>query len=59
MMELPTDPYMLLSVVNTKLRDEYSDLDAMCEDFGIDRSGLEERLKAAGFEYKPRLNQFR
>ena len=37
-MELPKDPFMLLSVVNTKLRDCYADLDALCEDMGTDRS---------------------
>lgn len=58
-MELPTDPYMLLSVVNTKLRDEYSNLDALCDDLDIDRADLEARLKGAGFEYKPATNQFR
>ena len=31
-MSLPVDPIMLLSVVNLKLRDQYKDLDALCED---------------------------
>lgn len=57
-MELPKDPFMLLSVVNTKLRDCYADLDALCEDMGIDRAALEHEL-AAGFEYMPEINQFR
>ena len=34
-MELPKDPVMLLSVVNTKLRDYYTSLDALCEDMQI------------------------
>ena len=54
-MELPKDPFMLLSVVNTKLRDCYADL----EDMGIDRAALERQLAAAGFEYMPEINQFR
>ncbi|GFI14252.1 MAG: DUF4250 domain-containing protein [Muribaculaceae bacterium] len=58
-MELPKDPFMLLSVVNTKLRDCYADLDALCEDMGIDRAALEHELAAAGFEYMPEINQFR
>ena len=31
-MALPTDPIMLLSVVNLKLRDYFKNLDALCED---------------------------
>ena len=58
-MELPKDPLMMLSVVNTKLRDCYADLDALCEDMGIDRAALERELAAAGFEYMPEINQFR
>lgn len=58
-MELPKDPFMLMSVVNTKLRDCYADLDALCEDMGIDRAALERELAAAGFEYMPEINQFR
>lgn len=58
-MELPTDPYMLLSVVNTKLRDEYPNLEALCEDLDVDRHELESRLHAAGFDYHPKINQFR
>ena len=58
-MEQPKDPFMLLSVVNTKLRDCYANLDALCEDMGIDRAALERELADAGFEYMPEINQFR
>ena len=50
---------MLLSVINTELRDSYSSLDELCLSAGLDRADLEERLKAAGFEYIPELNCFR
>ena len=40
---LPKDPVMLLSVVNTKLRDYYSTLDALCEDMEIDKKELIEK----------------
>ena len=49
---------MLLSVVNMKLRDEYSSLDALCEDFNVDRQALCDKLAAAGFEYLPAQNRF-
>lgn len=57
-MELPNDPMMLLSVINTKLRDEYTTLDALCEDMGIDKKELTEKLAQAGFEYNPSANKF-
>lgn len=56
---LPEDPFMLLSVVNTKLRDEYGSLEELCSSLGIDRRSLEDKLKSAGFEYLPEINQFR
>lgn len=50
---------MLLSLVNTRLRDEYTSLAEFCSAEDIDRDLLESRLKAAGFEYIPSINQFR
>lgn len=50
---------MLLSVINTKLRDEYSSLAELCDDLDIDADTLCQRLAAAGFEYIPSQNQFR
>lgn len=57
-MNLPNDPMMLLSVINMKLRDEYSSLDALCDDMDIDKDDLIQRLAAAGFEYNPAANKF-
>ncbi len=61
-MALPQDPIMLMSVVNTKLRDQYSSLEALAE--GEDMDSLELRdmlraLKKAGFRYDEEANQFR
>lgn len=42
-----------------KLRDQYDSLDALCDDLDIDRDTLTEKLKAAGFDYLPEVNQFR
>lgn len=57
-MNLPKDPVMLYSFINMKLRDNYPSLDALCEDFGIERAWLEDTLKSAGFEYQPETNSF-
>lgn len=58
MMELPNDPMMLFSFVNTKLRDNYASLDALCDDLHVNKSTLVQKLKAAGFEYNPSQNKF-
>ena len=55
---LPQDPMILLSYVNTKLRDDYSSLDAFCEDLDLDRAELESRLEALGYRYDPALKRF-
>lgn len=55
---LPKDAMILLSVVNTKLRDDYDSLDALCEDLDEDRAALEAKLEAVGFSYDPEKNRF-
>lgn len=57
-MELPQDAMILFSFINTKLRDEYPSLDALCEDMHVERTFIEEKLKAAGFEYNEAQNKF-
>lgn len=55
---LPKDPMILLSYVNTKLRDEYDDLDALCEGLDTEREALERTLGELGFAYDPERNRF-
>lgn len=57
-MQLSNDPVMLMSVINLKLRDFYSNLDALCEDMNVDKSELLKKLSSAGFEYDEEHNQF-
>lgn len=56
---LPKDPFMLLSVVNTKLRDEFTNLDDLCASFDIERQELEKQLSDVGFQYQADINQFK
>lgn len=58
-MALPKDPYMLYSLVNMKLRDDYQTLDDLCASLGIDENELKKTLATAGFEYDPATNSFR
>ena len=55
---LPNDPMLCLSVVNTKLRDRYKDLDSFCEDLNVDKQSLIEKLSAIDYEYSTEQNQF-
>ena len=56
---LPKDPMILLSWVNTQLRDEYPSLAALCADRELDRAALEATLEAVGFCYDAAQNRFR
>lgn len=55
---LPTDNNILLSFVNTKLRDEYGEVEDFCADFGIGRQELDERLASVGYSYDAARNQY-
>ena len=57
-MNLPKDPVMLLSVINTKLRDYYKSLELLCEDLQVDSDEIKKRLKTIGYEYDIELNRF-
>lgn len=57
-MELPNDPFMLMSAVNMYLRDQYGSLDELCDSLDLDRKELEEKLRAVGFEYSAEHNKF-
>lgn len=58
MENLPQDPFILLSYINTMLRDRYSSLDELCEDMDIDVDDLTARLAVIEVEYNPELNKF-
>ncbi len=55
---IPQDPMMLYSFINTKLRDNYPTLSALCEDMNIEENYIVEKLASAGFEYSEELNKF-
>ena len=57
-MSLPKDPYMLLSVLNMKLRDIYPNFEALCDDMDADPAKIAESMKKIGYEYDPANNQF-
>ena len=58
-MKIPKDPFILLSFINLKLRDEYNSLEDLCLDLQIDQKELCRKLAEAGFDYQEAQNQFR
>ncbi len=55
---LPHDPMILLSYINTKLRDDFSDLDDLCSELEVDRAELCDRLAPLGYTYNHTHNRF-
>lgn len=55
---MPKDPAMLLSFINLKLRDNYSSLDALCDDMNVEASEIIDKLKTIDYEYDEATNQF-
>lgn len=58
-MDIPKDPVMLYSFLNTKLRDFYDSLDTLCEDMDLNKEEILSRLASMGFEYDEKMNRFR
>lgn len=56
---LPKDPVMLLSIINMKLRDQFTELDQLCEYYNVSREHLTKRISLVGYSYDQNLNQFR
>ena len=57
-MNLPKDPVMLLSVVNTQLRDIYPSLEELAAAHMVDARELQEKLAVINYEYNEKRNQF-
>lgn len=55
---IPKDPVMLLSFINTQLRDYYDNLDILCEDKQINKNEIIDKLKTIEYEYDEIRNQF-
>lgn len=57
-MNLPKDPVMLLSVVNTQLRDHYPTLDELVSAYMVEKQDLIDRLASINYTYDADQNQF-
>ena len=57
-MTLPKDPVMLLSLINTKLRDYNSSLDDFCKENDMNEDEIKEKLEMIDYHYNEERNQF-
>lgn len=55
---LPEDPMLLLSYVNTQLRDFYESLEGFCSSQDVSAEELKKKLKTIDYEYDEKLNKF-
>lgn len=58
MTQIPKDPVMLLSYINTQLRDFYSDIEELCKSLGLEKEALDKSLHAIDYEYDKEKNQY-
>ncbi len=56
---LPQDATVLLSYINTKLRDEYDSLEDLCDGLDVAESDITDKLAAIGYRYDASSNRFR
>lgn len=57
-MSLPKAPYILLSFINTKLRDEFSSLEKLCENLNVEKEEIISTLEKIDYRYNSDKNQF-
>ena len=58
---IPKDPVILLSYMNTQLRDNYSNLESLAEGLDIGKEELRDictKLEGVGYKYNADRNQF-
>jgi len=55
---MPKDPVMLLSYINTQLRDHYPSLEELCKAQSVDMGMIVEKLGIIDYKYDEKLNKF-
>lgn len=58
-MILPNDPAILVSYLNTQLRDNYPSLEEFCKANGLDIQEIIRKLSGIGYTYDENQNRFR
>ena len=55
---MPNNPMMLLSFINTQLRDNYDSLDELCASYMTEQDEIKGKLETIGYIYDASLNKF-
>ena len=55
---MPKDPVMLLSFVNTQLRDNYPSLKELAAAYNAEEDEIIDKIKTIGYQYDAQRNQF-
>lgn len=58
-MNMPKDPAILVSFLNTQLRDFYPSLEELCKANSCDEQEITEQLAKIGYTYDAQQNRFR
>lgn len=56
---MPKDPVMLLSFINTQLRDNYKSLTELCKAFDVEEADITSKLNLIDYHYDEGNNQFK
>lgn len=57
-MTMPNDPVILMSYLNTQLRDNYPTLTELCCSLDWEEEVICQKLQQIGYRYAPERNQF-
>lgn len=55
---IPKDPIMLLSFVNTQLRDRCNNLSEFCAEYNVSLEEITSKLREINYVYSSDINQF-
>lgn len=56
---MPTEPDVLVSFINMKLRDGFDDFKELCAEYDEDSEQIMARLRSAGYVFDEKTNSFR
>lgn len=57
-MPIPKDPIILVSYLNTQLRDFYSSLTDLCKSLNLEETEIKQQMAAIDYHYDSEKNQF-
>lgn len=57
-LDIPQDPIILVSYVNTKLRDQFATLDEFCRTYDVNEAELRNALDSIDYHYDETTNRF-